>query len=1359
MKNLNRLLSGVIALLAGLVAAPGQTLENVQSALLHVTTNDFQRGANLQSERGVPLSGNVGTPTGSDGRIPLGQPTATPGQFQGIVSYGAVSLAAAPAALGAGSFAANAEAIDFPRSKDGAAVRLILRAQAGAYWINQESSLLFGAVIPVPDTDIDGSALSGAALTNYWVAEPFSTNNHAGAAYYYSPHAKKVFVIQAGDVSLTWRRSEALAGQPVDFAGNENVKYAFLGGLYYQLLPTSQVASEGAVKLTRKLYWTEGPFTTTGKKITVPSETVKDIQFGYNRLFPQYVPTNEVFVAAGASSALGANLNLVDTRTVWTENGFISAFNKEGRIFVELLGNTAGGSARQHLGFEVVDVTREALSEEVTVELGERLTAYANNTPSDAALRAEGFDSLSGVKYFYEHTPGTGGAFSADAKRDYFATRVTPELNSSQLRWLEQGVAGIWWPNRLVRYKQVWPSDVTKYSHYVRPAVASATEAAQTAVQLSAENVPTLESEDATDRARSILSPDSKFYTFLDANVPALRTLLRFNAGGQIRFERVFSWLDANLRTTNFAGSVATELSAWNPGTSTLNFGSELRIPRVVNQNVWVGQRLQAPAGESNSISGISYTGVGNAVTSLSHIAGFIRQTEGTGFSVTAYKDPFVVGFEEAVASSIIPVNARNNDARIEVWWFRPNAVNTALGFKTVFWPAAIGRYAVAWPTNSPEARDLILASNAGSGGLGSLEAKGGLYFQNDPALPGYNPNEEHALMQGGQVYALRDDLNITSGAGYSSHPYVLLQYTAADGRPSMTAFQVSREKGPVKFDYTLTAGTVLQAPMPLPLMDKPLGTKEVGEPPRSLNIEVRDRMVGSATLTEAGGFSHLTLATSDRHFFLSYESLALQDVPASGPVTSRWFYSTNSDPVNNQIAGVTTTITPQPLGIWTASAQPVDLSKYRYKVSSLTGLQPGRPVLVGNAALQTNWVASIADTNSISGAAFVEIQFAGNTPAAAQSGTVLAVPDSGVVGTAFNGWRLGYEPVPASISDPVIRERFASFTFQDRKGDTWLYRGPHQEGGTAKMVMQFYYKTLPGFNFPSLAPNSQPRVGTLTPYLRPLNPDGSYGGDPIFGDADADNTGDGNPLGIIYRSVWPESTPVLTMAETLALPKRGLPAMRGQSSLQVLYQQPQFEGGLSARAAVLHDPTREKQFLLGPVDGSAVLGKIPDSVRSSPYRGKTHFPNLPPHLVDRFYLDPTRGQNGGLVLAGEFHQEIVGDSFFLLNVLGAQDSAALRGLCLADDPNKALWDAAINSGLQTKMELFVEDAGRPGTFTPGTTETIGPGDSAEVKDQNVAVDSYALTAVGPGTGYISLIAANGTAFTPVWATTIIPFV
>ena len=1339
MKHLNRLLSGVTALLALVAVARAQSLSDVPTALLHVTTNDFQRGVNLQSQRGAPLSGTVGTPTGSDGRIALGQPTATPGQFQGFVSYGAVTVAANPAALGAGTFAANADTIDHPRAKDGATVKLVLRAQAGAYWVSQESSLLFGGIIAPPDTDMEGDALVGAALTTYWAAEPFTTNNHAGAAYYYSPHAGKVFAIQAGDVRIVWRRSQALTGTPADLAGNENVKYAFIGGLYYELQPTAQVVSEGAFKLTRKLYWTEGIFLSTGQRIAVPPAVVKDIRFGYNANFPQYVPTNEVFTASGNSSVLGTNLSFVDTRTVWSENGYINAFNKEGRLFVELLGNSIANGLREHLGYELVDVTREPNVEDVTVELGERLTAYPNNSPSDSGLRPAPIVDLNGPNYVYQRFIGTEGA------SELYATRATPELNSSKAHWLQQGIAGLWWPARFVRYRQVWPVDVAKYSHYVRPTVSDEPSAQATAVIVPVENSPTVEYEDPTDMIRSKLTADLKFYTYLDSNYPALRTLIRYTSGDRVAFERVFSWLDVNLRTTNFANTVATELSAWNGGAGTFNFPDATKAPRVVNTTAWVGQRLAAPAGEPTTIT-IAPDGEPAANATAVHLAGFVRTNQGTGFSVTAYKDPFSVGFSEASSGAIIPITASNNTAVLEVWWYRGNSPDTVNGFVKTYWPSTIARYNVQWPTVFPQAREIILASNAGSGALTSLEAKGALYFQNDPSQPGYNPNEEHALLQGGQAWALRDDLNITNSTGYSSHPYVLLEYTDADSRPSMTAFRVLREKDNVVFDYTRTAGTLMQPPMPLPLLERPLGSKIIGVPPRSLNYEVKNEVVAGGTVTESGGISHVTLTTTRRHFFLPYELLALQN---PSPLSTRWFYGTNAVGTSSEVQGVISQSKPVTLGIWTASAQPTDLTRYRYRVTSAAGLTASAPVVVANATLQTNWVASIAATGTAGGDTFVELQFTANAPTAAQSGVVLVVPQSGLSAGTFTAWRLAYEPLSEAIADAAARDRFASFTYQDRKGDVWFYRGPHSADANGKMVMQFYYKTLEGFYFPSLAFNAQPPMGIITPYLRSRNPDGSFVGDGILGDANSDNAGDGNALGIAYHPTWPDNTPVLMMAESLMLPKRGLPSVRGQTSINLLYQQPQAAGGLGAKAVALHDPTREKQFKL-PASGTAgALNKLPDSVRTSLYQGNTFFPNLPPHLVERFFYDPNRGVNGALVLRGQFKQEVVGDNYLLLNVLGPQDAAVLRGLCIASDPLKSVWDAAINSGLVATMEKFVEDPGRPGTFKVGSSESVGPGVLAEAKDQDVAVDSYALTATGPGVGYVTMIMGDGFAFTP----------
>ena len=122
-------------------------------------------------------------------------------------------------------------------------------------------------------------------------------------------------------------------------------------------------------------------------------------------------------------------------------------------------------------------------------------------------------------------------------------------------------------------------------------------------------------------------------------------------------------------------------------------------------------------------------------------------------------------GFQAASLGSIIPVNAMPGNNSLEVWWFRSDNANTSLGFQSSYWPAVIGHYNIQWPSGAPE---IIMANNAGAT-LDSLQAKGTIYRQDDPTQPGYNPNEEHAVLLGGQVYALRDDLNVTNGAGYTS--------------------------------------------------------------------------------------------------------------------------------------------------------------------------------------------------------------------------------------------------------------------------------------------------------------------------------------------------------------------------------------------------------------------------------------------------------------------------------------------------------------------------------------------------------------------------------------------------------------
>ena len=112
--------------------------------------------------------------------------------------------------------------------------------------------------------------------------------------------------------------------------------------------------------------------------------------------------------------------------------------------------------------------------------------------------------------------------------------------------------------------------------------------------------------------------------------------------------------------------------------------------------------------------------------------------------------------------------------------------------------------------------------------------------------------------------------------------------------------------------------------------------------------------------------------------------------------------------------------------------------------------------------------------------------------------------------------------------------------------------------------------------------------------------------------------------------------------------------------------------------------------------------------MKTQEFRGKTYFPNLPPHLADRFFLDPNRGANGALVFKGQFVDAALGDKYVFLNVLGKQDEDALKNLCLADDDDYGKWTAAI-AGLSTKLELFVEDKGKPGTYIPSSPDRVRP--------------------------------------------------
>ena len=92
---------------------------------------------------------------------------------------------------------------------------------------------------------------------------------------------------------------------------------------------------------------------------------------------------------------------------------------------------------------------------------------------------------------------------------------------------------------------------------------------------------------------------------------------------------------------------------------------------------------------------------------------------------------------------------------------------------------------------------------------------------------------------------------------------------------------------------------------MPLPFLEKPLAPKVIGAPARSLNYEAQSWTTSSSSAAEVGGISQVQITTSTRHFFKPYERLALQDVPASGAITTRWLLPTAVNTTGSSVSVV----------------------------------------------------------------------------------------------------------------------------------------------------------------------------------------------------------------------------------------------------------------------------------------------------------------------------------------------------------------------------------------------------------------------------------------------------------------------
>ncbi len=145
----------------------------------------------------------------------------------------------------------------------------------------------------------------------------------------------------------------------------------------------------------------------------------------------------------------------------------------------------------------------------------------------------------------------------------------------------------------------------------------------------------------------------------------------------------------------------------------------------------------------------------------------------------------------------------------------RMKDVNGSFVPTDVRWAWKPVRYNPQWPTNPPT---VVIASLKGTDVIDPILFENwNLYYQNDPTLAGFNPNDEHALVRpyssGLAIFALRDDL----GTPETSEPYVLMKYRDPQTKAGrMKVWRVVAQQGPETFSYTGSAGTLIQPPLPL---------------------------------------------------------------------------------------------------------------------------------------------------------------------------------------------------------------------------------------------------------------------------------------------------------------------------------------------------------------------------------------------------------------------------------------------------------------------------------------------------------------------------------------------------------------
>ncbi len=1239
--------------------------------------------------------------------------------------------------------------------------------------------------------------INGTTLT---LSGPANANITASTAkdflpyqpYYYSPHADKVYASQTGRVTVTW----VSAVPDTSAAGEFTPTYKFRR-------ETFAVSSASQVE-PRVIYWTEKTF--DGPLVRIPAGRIERVNPVFNSFFPgQAVEYTPVGGSINPSIAAPA-----ESRTLWfdTLSGLpaLHAYNAEGRVFVEYLGSEIEGQAGRHqfLGADIVEIRRSAEVETLVTPLGEQLRPREGPKKNGDDQMSPSLPTLATA---VAGKPLYGTFIRPDGITEYYAERENVNPDNMVLYWMAKfdaslhtvsggAIAGldISWPVAKRNYLHQWPTSPAAYE----PVTVTQTGADATlGPKFEAISLPSLVFQDDPAELEAKIDGGSQrlLVEFTSSSSDRRnRSLLKFSSVAGAQYLRLWIESEDALGSPAIADNPATPGDESRPAVYTLNDlnGDGVRDWSPATAiGATTGGRTAATVGSRIEAPGPGY-----------EMAGYI--SGGTCYSAAAYVNPLgSAGFPGGAAGAIIPVNALSGKNQLTVWWFKKVSFPAATKVEPFYVPAIAAQYDVSWPAAPQE---LVIASLKGleNPGLTSVQASGSIYRQPDPALPGYNPNEEHGLLIDGNVFALRDDLN---NLATSSQPLVLLQYTdAGDKRPAMRVAKVVRQTATYPLVYDKIAGTPLTPPTPLSLLPLP---KKADKSVRNEEVELTSKdtlpllaTAGAATINYRAAYDKFTFEDrkGTHHLFRgAHAKTSATATAVLGGLTSASFTITPGTRLYSVGPSVTISggggtgaaatvlltgglvtgiqMTNNGTGYTTAptltffsgsqlnlgTAPTADGNANNFCVTSIAVTAKGSgyttppvvnvaPPASGTPATATAVLGGLTSasftitpgTRTYSLAPTVTISGGGGTGA-----TATALLTSGfVTGIQMTSNGTGYTTAP-------------TLTFS---GGTQLAAGtslPSAIGNTDGFCVTSITVTAKGSGYPAA-----PEVRIAAPAVsfgmkfyytqradfdfpaRALNAQPAVGSiQPFIAD---ENDGKGSSVTLTYLPKWPDDpslpvaqqkvVPELLMAETLAKQKASY--SNGGGLPQVLGQ---------SSAQVVYQQSMAKTLnassvaLHDPICAKkSALAKLPSGIRTSDYAGKTYFQGLAPHLQNRFYYDAVQKE---LVLIGEFVDEIATLDYFNLNQLSTQDVADLKAIlpAAAAAAHRTVWDAAID-GLATTLKTYRESTSRPGTYevVAALNQTIPVKGRSDITDPDTAVAGYALSSTGSGTGYVTLVFGNG---------------